>query len=760
MIDIQLYIDQNDNRSTTRDYAKADLFKDESITLTSSIQNIRDIAKVFADYTRSFSLPANDTNNKLFKHFYNPDVIGLDGTTKKIAKIYLNYMPFREGFVYLDSTEMKNNKPSKYNITFYGGLITLKDKIKEETLVSLANDIPDIPIEIPYTAANVKTGLTGGLYSNGIIFPLITSEKRLYYDSGTTAPNYDGNLYHAGSPDANRGLAFTDLKPAIKVTKLIEAIEAKYGISFTGFFDTTPVSNLYLWLSRASGEIINYKVESEIPKVRIINQLVTSAANSFITVTNDRWVFTQEPTKSMYDFGRHSSVFTISNITGTYENITLRVIDEITGDVISEKTESGVSTITLTNSYEFNTQTGTQTGKKKSINYTSRDYKCRFEVHAEGGNINFDSTIQLRKRKRLKIGVESATYFGFGAQDATASTIDAIELNLHLPDMKVIDFLSGLFKMFNLTAFVKEPLAATPVIEIETLDDFYSNAANNMSGGTIDFTDFIDVEAHSVELARPFSAISFNYEETNTVLMNQHETEHKKIFGSSTENAREEYNFLGKEYKVKVPFSHMKYERLYDAADNSLTYIQWGYAAGGEFTHEDATTQKTTPTGNYNPENIKPLLFYGINQTITGGENINWISDSPSSSITTYWRPSNSNEEGSLSVAPANTINFDLEFNEWNRVVYNEPDSDGLSVNNTLFSKYYLNYIIPAFSSKKRIFKYKCFLPAKILTRYKLNDQIKIQDRVFRINSISTNLNTGETELELLNLTPDLDIII
>jgi hypothetical protein len=760
MIDIQLYIDQNDNRSTTRDYAKVDLFKDESITLTSSIQNIRDIARVFADYTRSFSLPANDTNNKIFKHFYNPDVIGLDGTTKKIAKIYLNYMPFREGFIYLDSTEMKNNKPSKYNITFYGGLITLKDKIKEETLISLANDIPDIPIEIPYTAANVKTGLTSGLYSNGVIFPLITSEKRLYYDSGTTAPNYDGNLYHAGSPDANRGLAFTDLKPAIKVTKIIDAIKAKYGISFTGFFDTTPVSNLYLWLSRASGEIINYKVESEVPKVKIINQLVTSAANSFITVTNDRWIFTQQPTRSMYDIGRHSSVFTISNITGTYQNITLRVIDEITGDVISEKTESGVSTITLTNSYEFSTQTGTQTGKRQSINYISRDYECRFEVHAEGGNVNFDSTIQLRKRERGKGGFESATYFGFGAQSATASTIDAIELNLHLPDMKVIDFLSGLFKMFNLTAFVKEPLAATPIIEIETLDDFYSNAANNMSGGTIDFTDFIDAEAHSIQLARPFSAVSFNYEETNTVLMNQHETEHKKIFGSSTQNAREEYNFLGKEYEVKVPFSHMKYERLYDAADNSLTYIQWGYSAGGDFTHEDATTQKTTPTGNYSPENIKPLLFYGINQTITGGENINWISDSPSSSITTYWRPSNSNEEGSSSVAPTNTINFDLEFNEWNRIVYNEPDSDGLSVNNTLFSKYYLNYIIPAFSSKKRIFKYKCFLPAKILTRYKLNDQIKIQDRLFRINSISTNLNTGETELELLNLTPDLDIII
>ena len=84
---------------------------------------------------------------------------------------------------------------------------------------------------------DVKTGFTTGLYSGDMIYPLITSEKRLYYDSSTASPNYDGNLYHdTSSPDADRGLAYTDLKPAIKVPKVLEAIESKYNISFTGFF--------------------------------------------------------------------------------------------------------------------------------------------------------------------------------------------------------------------------------------------------------------------------------------------------------------------------------------------------------------------------------------------------------------------------------------------------------------------------------------------------------------------------------------------
>ena len=41
------------------------------------------------------------------------------------------------------------------------------------------------------------------------------------------------------------------------------------------------------------------------------------------------------------------------------------------------------------------------------------------------------------------------------------------------------------------------------------------------------------------------------------------------------------------------------------------------------------------------------------------------------------------------------------------------------------------------------------------MIRYRLNDQLKIQDKVYRINSINTNLTTGEATLELLNLTTD-----
>ena len=49
---------------------RVDMFKDESVSITQSIQNVKDIAKIFAEFTQSFTLPASKSNNKIFKHYY------------------------------------------------------------------------------------------------------------------------------------------------------------------------------------------------------------------------------------------------------------------------------------------------------------------------------------------------------------------------------------------------------------------------------------------------------------------------------------------------------------------------------------------------------------------------------------------------------------------------------------------------------------------------------------------------------------------
>ena len=51
---------------TEGNYSKIELYNDEDIQINSSIQNIQDLAKVYTDFTQSFTVPASSHNNNIF----------------------------------------------------------------------------------------------------------------------------------------------------------------------------------------------------------------------------------------------------------------------------------------------------------------------------------------------------------------------------------------------------------------------------------------------------------------------------------------------------------------------------------------------------------------------------------------------------------------------------------------------------------------------------------------------------------------------
>ena len=238
---------------------RLDLFKDETISLTQSIQNVKDISKIFTDFSKTFNVPASKTNNKIFKHYYNYDIIGgFDGRKKKSAKIELNTLPFTDGKIKLEGVDLKNNVPHTYKITFFGSTVELKDILGEDKLTGL-NTLTDL--NKTYNAASIKTSLQDDPTTNDIIAPLITHTKRLYYESNQHV-NGTGNLWYESGTGLSHihGVPFSELKYAIRLHSIIEAIEAKYTISFSNdFFVSTnePYYNLFMWLHRKKGSVEN-----------------------------------------------------------------------------------------------------------------------------------------------------------------------------------------------------------------------------------------------------------------------------------------------------------------------------------------------------------------------------------------------------------------------------------------------------------------------------------------------------------------------
>ena len=69
----------------------------------------------------------------------------------------------------------------------------------------------------------------------------------------------------------------------------------------------------------------------------------------------------------------------------------------------------------------------------------------------------------------------------------------------------------------------------------------------------------------------------------------------------------------------------------------------------------------------------------------------------------------------------------------------------------TLFQDFYRTYIEDVFNNKRRLTKVKAYLPMKILLNFTLADRFDINGQRYKINSIETNLATGESNIELLN---------
>jgi hypothetical protein len=105
-----------------------ELFNDENIEVTSSVQNVTDISQIFNDFSQSFTVPASTNNNRIFQHFYNSEVQGtLDFQVRRSAKIEIDLTHFRYGRIQLEKSNLKMGSVESYTITFYGSVRSLKD---------------------------------------------------------------------------------------------------------------------------------------------------------------------------------------------------------------------------------------------------------------------------------------------------------------------------------------------------------------------------------------------------------------------------------------------------------------------------------------------------------------------------------------------------------------------------------------------------------------------------------------------------------
>ena len=479
MFTIQLFILDNDGS-----HKRVDMFKDESVSITQTIQNVKDISKVFTDFTKTFNLPASSTNNKLFKHYYNSDVVSptnnllsdFDARIRRDAIIELNHMPFKKGKIRLDGVDMKNSKPYTYKVTFFGNTVNLNTLLGDDDLSNLDTELESY--DQTYSTSQLRSKLISTI--GDVIVPLITHTRRLIYDSSDPAA-YNGstNLDPEASTTLGKkidnvhynasglqGLLLTELKYALRVDAIIQAIQSKYSLTFSDdFFNSTnePYYNLFMWLHRKKGGIED---PVSLPTYSKFVEFGLDTTMTNVSAQGQDLIVTGHTTTN-----KLITTLTVkpnSGYTGTY-------------NVLVTKDGNDFASGSVTNS-----------DLQLNMNLSNGTYKVLITVSEEFifGETGVENAVEWEFSDLLV--PESHTF------DVTQFTIQAIFefiTSREIPEMKVIDFLTGIFKIFNLTAYVEDD----DTIKIQTLDSFY------LEGVEHDISDYVDTTKSQINSSLPYN---------------------------------------------------------------------------------------------------------------------------------------------------------------------------------------------------------------------------------------------------------------
>ena len=262
--------------------------------------------------------------------------------------------------------------------------------------------------------------------------------------------------YESGSGTSHHhGVAWNELKYALRVQKIIEKIENRYSITFSNDFFTETNddwNDLFMWLHRKSGSA-TFETESEVINLsKCIEMYAIFPQGTSNTIADGCQLEVEqnyEDVTGVTDFNYMTATITPASGYGT---IPYRYIVRRDGNIIYQSSlVTGTQTfnnITLGSDYYNDFPSGwyTTTVEPTDImDFTNFEWEFNFDINYIQNYDNFESG---------------------------AFTVGELVFNasLQIPDIGVLEFLSGLFKMFNLTAYIAED----DTIVVKKLDDFYA----------------------------------------------------------------------------------------------------------------------------------------------------------------------------------------------------------------------------------------------------------------------------------------------
>jgi len=698
-----------------------DLYEDETIPLTLSVDDFKDVATKTQSYSKAFHLPATKKNNRIFGNLFEiTKATGLytfNPYKKTSVMLKENGFIVFEGFLKLIDIVDKKGEIS-YNVNLYSDSVALMDAMKDLTFADLNLD----ELDHDYNLTSIEASQTGVL---PLLNPLQADSFAGAAGDTTTSVlkypflNWAGSIRrNATSGQVSDGATANrpslkrledGFRPFINVKYLVDNIFKDAGFTYSSaFFDSSYFSNLYMdfnWGEEPDGSapLRNDFVKRE-------SDLTATTVAQFPNWTNVPVNTAVAGSTALWNNTAYSFFSDVNNLscTGWFRiqlmNKPAPNVDDWTARMricVFNSNHSVVETIADESKMIAVGGSGSIDGSFDVV-INNGDY-----IQMEVTTFNSDGDIQMSDTTESILNI---TYNNNAVQVPTL-------LDTARGEMVQWDFLKGLFTMFNLITLQDKQNPSN--ILIEPYNDVFSDDVT-----TLDWTHKVDVSDIKLKALDLKKRVVFKYEEDK----DDYPFGVYKLatggylYGSQILDSTQLDLLSGEDEVIASPFAATIMKDLFDDTPELTAPSIYGTNENGtEFGSIKNLPRILIDTGVYTSSDT----FYVPSQNGVSGDN--------KSAYSMF---------SHTSAVPATATDDDLNFGACQLI---NPFSMGVSPVNNLYSTYYARYFQELYSPDVKSMTLKVLLTPNDIANFNFYDKIFIKNREYRVDKINYKPNDLST---------------
>ena len=667
-----------------------EVYENDPVNIKYQFADINEISKGVGSFTQSFRIPATEANVACFGTFFESNSVNQFNPKRKVeAVLTFDTIPLINGFIQLKGSYIQKEKYSDYEVVFFGEGVSLSRTLGEQKLSDL--DLSAYDHTVNYD--NVTDSWDGSLLSGDIRYGLI-----------------DRGAFWGGNTPMNAQVPLTPNRftPFIRVRSLVEAIVNQNGFELdSDFFDDE--DDLYTPLLNGRQTL---QTEEQLGLHTIQVGLVSDDVQAVSGLTQYIPSGMSELTP-FYDSGSNFNTATDA-YTPPYD-ASFSVFGQIVFNWVASGSESAQVSIQIHN---ITTDTTVYYSGDRLIDdgdsyvfifdgvvpmLASNEYALRISAWASDGDLTLsgDNTTGL-----------GGSWWGVSSYGLSEGVFD-LDTTGVVPDIKQIDYLNSLQKMFNLV-FV--PDRNNPAkIKVEPFNDYTASTEIK------DWTDLID---YSKDVAiRPTTDIQykkyeFTYSDSKDFLNKFYKDNANRTFGryliEDTEN-----DFSTSELTIKPLLGAYPLQAI--EGTNLLIF------------------KNIDGTGAPISDPLAKVVYWGGKKPATGlfiKDGLSTITESDYPYFGHYDEVNPSVTDNDLNYG-GETPSYPIEANPYNN----------------LYNTYWRPFIDQLYSSEARTMEAHFNLSIADVADFKFNDKIWIKNSYWRILELSNSPNSNDlTKVKLLKI--------